>query len=113
MDEVQVIQGQADAYNARDLDGFLSYYSPNVVIEDGAGDVMIQGIDALRDLMGTVFSQSPQLHVDIPKRIHTGQWVIDEEHVSDFHLEGFPTEYVAAVVYQVQDGKITGFKLLI
>lgn len=112
MDEAQVVQDQVEAYNARDLDRFLSCYSPDAVVEDGAGTVMMQGHDAMRGMYGALFSQSPDLHVEIPRRIHVGQWVIDEEHITGFTLEGFPPAFTAAVAYQVTNGTIARARLL-
>jgi hypothetical protein len=45
MDETQVIEEQVDAFNARDLERFLSLYASDVVIEDGASN----GISARRN----------------------------------------------------------------
>lgn len=113
MDEVRVIQDQVDAYNARDLERFLSFYHPDVVLEDSAGNVMMQGHDGMRGIYGPLFAQSPDLHADILRRIHVGSWVIDEEETSGLHAEGLPSEIHAAVIYQVVDGKIARARLLV
>lgn len=113
MDETHVIQEQADAYNARDLERFLSFYHPDVALEDGAGNVMMQGHDAMRGFYGPLFAHSPDLHVNIPKRIHVASWVIDEEEATGLHAEGFPSDIHAAVIYQVVDGKIARVRLLV
>lgn len=112
MDEVHVIQDQVNAFNARDLERFLSFYAPSVVIEDGGGNVMMQGHEGMRAFYGPLFAQSPELHVDIPSRIHIDSWVIDEEEATGAQVEGFPPELHAAVVYQVVDGKIARVRLL-
>lgn len=112
MDETQVIQDQVDAFNARDLERFLSFYHPDVVVEDGAGNVMMQGHDGLRGFYGSLFERSPELHVDVLQRIHIGSRVIDEEHATGAKAEGFPSELHAAVVYRVADGKIVHVRLL-
>jgi hypothetical protein len=113
MDEARVVQDQTDAYNARDLDRLLTYYSADAIIEDAAGTVMVQGHDAMRGLYGSLFSQSLDLHLEIPRRIHVGQWVVDEEHYTGVHLEGFPPEFTAVAVYQVSSGKIMRVRLLL
>jgi hypothetical protein len=56
MDPVTIVRGQVEAFNARDLDRFVSYYSADVVLEDGNGQVMAQGRDALRALYGQLFA---------------------------------------------------------
>ncbi len=91
MDPVQVVQAQVDAFNARDLERFVSSYSPDALIEDGLGTIMARGHGAIRALYGQLFSQSPDLHVEVPQRIHVGSYVIDEEAVTGFVFAGFPT----------------------
>ncbi len=40
---VDVVQRQVDAYNRRDIDGFVACYSDNAVVEDGVGTVLMEG----------------------------------------------------------------------
>lgn len=47
-DPVAVVAAQVDAYNARDVDRFLECYSPDAVIEDGSGKVLMRGREAMR-----------------------------------------------------------------
>lgn len=109
---MDIIDEQVEAYNARDLERFIACYAEDVTVEDGMGNVMVQGRDALRGLYGALFANSPNLHARIANRIHVGYYVIDEEEVAGFMMEGFPTELHAAVVYRVADGKIAGVRLL-
>jgi hypothetical protein len=37
------VQQQIDAYNDRDLEGFLAVYAEDAVLEDGRGNVMAPG----------------------------------------------------------------------
>lgn len=112
MDPVTIVQGQVDAFNARDLDRFVGYYSANVVLDDGDGHVMAQGHDALRALYGQLFAQSPALHAEIPRRIHVGSYVIDEEEISGFIFEGFPSEMHVAVIYRMEGDTIARARTL-
>ena len=112
MDPVTVVRGQVEAFNARDVDRFVSYYSVDAVLEDGNGQVMAQGRDALRALYGQLFAQSHALHADIPQRIHVGCYVIDEEEVSGFIFEGFPSEMHIAVIYRVEGDTIAHARTL-
>jgi hypothetical protein len=111
MNESQVVQEQVDARNSRDLERFLSFYHPDIVIEDRAGKVRIRGHDGLRGFYGPLFAQSPDLQVDVPNRIHVGSWVVDEEETTGMNLEGFPKSLHAAVIYQVIDGKIAWVRI--
>ena len=103
---VDVIAAQVDAYNARNLDRFLECYAPDAVIEDGTGQVLMRGRDAMRSVYGQLFAQSPELHCEILQRICVGPYVVDEEAITGFHLAGFPTEVHAAAVYRVEGGRI-------
>lgn len=113
MDPVQVVQEQVDAFNARDLERFVRCYSPDAVIEDGQGNTMVRGHDALRALYAQLFAQSPHLHAEIPQRIHVGSHVIDEEEIAGFNFAGFPPELHSAVVYRVEGDTIAHVHLLL
>lgn len=106
------IDRQLDAYNARDLERFLECYAEDVEVKDANGDVVMVGREAVAAMYGTLFQQSPALHCTVGNRIRVGRYVIDEEHVTGFVLEGFPEEVHAAVVYQVGDGLIRKVQLL-
>jgi hypothetical protein len=106
------VQQQIDAYNSRDLEGFLTAYAEDAILEDGEGNVIVQGHDGIRTLYGELFSQSPQLHGEILNRISVGEYVIDEERVTGIEMEGSPSEVHGAVVYRVVEGKIAHVRLL-
>jgi hypothetical protein len=55
---------------------------------------------------------SPQLTVEIPRRMVAGDYVVDEENLTGFILAGFSPEVHAVVVYRVQDGLIHDVVLL-
>jgi len=48
MDPVQVVQGQVDAFNARDIERFLSFCDPDTLIEDGQNNSLARGHQAMR-----------------------------------------------------------------
>lgn len=109
---MDIIDEQVEAYNARDLDRFIHCYAEEVAIEDGDGNVLVQGHEAVRTLYGTLFVNSPDLHVRIANRIRVGDYGVDEEEITGFNMQGFPSEMHAAVVYRVADGKIAHVRLL-
>ncbi len=102
-----LIDSEVAAYNARDLERFIGFYSSEVVIKDAEGNVLMDGLEAMRGFYGPMFRDSPDLHVEIPRRIDFGDYVIDEELVEGVNMVGFPSELHAAVVYRVKDGKIS------
>jgi uncharacterized protein (TIGR02246 family) len=103
-----VVDAQIAAYRNRDLERFLGCYSPDVVIKDISGNVVMGGLDVMREQYGQLFRDSPELTVDIPQRRLIGDYVIDEEQVTGFNLPGYPAELHAVVAYQVTNGKIHG-----
>jgi hypothetical protein len=112
MDPVTIVQGQVEAFNARDLERFISFYRADAILDNGNGQIMAQGHDALRALYGQLFAQSPALHAEILQRIQVGAYVIDEEQASGFIFEGFPSEMHTAVIYRVEDGAIAQVRTL-
>ena len=98
-----IAQQQANAYNARDLDAFLSFYAPDVQAFAFPDRLMGEGIDSMRRNYGRLFEQAPQLHVEITNRMHLGNTVIDQEIVRGTSSGG-PVEAIA--IYRVTDGRI-------
>jgi hypothetical protein len=112
MDPEQVVQGQVDAFSARDVERFLSFYDPDALIEDGQNNTMARGHEAMRALYSPLFARSPDLHVTIPQRIQVGAYVIDEEALTGFVFPGFPSEVHAAAVYRGEGSVIVHVRLL-
>ncbi len=106
------VQEQLAAFNDRDVDRFVAAYAADVVIEDGAGQPLLQGHEGVRGFYGPLFAQSPALHAEVVTRIAVGAYVIDEERTTGFHATGFPSEVHSAVIYRVSEGKIAWVRIL-
>ncbi len=103
-DEVKLIARQVIAYNARDLDGFLATYSDDAVLYDLAGDkILASGEADLRVRYTDRFTNSPDLHATIRKRLTVGPYVIDRESV--IKKKGEPKSEAIAI-YLVRGKKI-------
>ncbi len=76
------VETQLLAYNARDIETFLSCYTEGCVVEDGNGNRLLAGHDEMRARYEALFSDSPRLHADIVHRIRIGRYVVDEENIS-------------------------------
>jgi hypothetical protein len=111
-DATDLVDRQIAAYRDRDLNGFLSCYAADVKIRDFAGHVLMDGLEDVRGRYGPLFRDSPELAVEIPRRMVTGDHVIDEEEISGFVMAGSPATIHAVVVYQVRDGLIQEVMLL-
>jgi len=99
MERVDSVVRQVQAYNARDLEGFLACYAEDVVIEDAEGKALMRGLQAMRSRYGLLFTDSPEPHAEIVTRIRVGRYVIDEEWVT-----GTPGGDVhAAAIYRLDD----------
>jgi hypothetical protein len=106
MDPVQVVQEFIDAFNARDVDRVVSYFSADAVMQDDSGTAFAQGEEAIREHFGWFLPQSPDLHSEVVSRIHVGCWVVQEEHVTGLVLEDPVPEFRIPSAYRVEDGKI-------
>jgi uncharacterized protein (TIGR02246 family) len=111
-DAEAAVQEQVEAFNTRDAEGFASCYAEDARVLAADGTVMPAGKEAIRQLYGQLFRQSPELHARIDARIAVGEYVIDEEHASGVVFEGMPAQLHAAAVYHVTDGKIQQAQLL-
>ena len=107
-----VVDRQVAAYRDRDLERFLGCYAADVKVRDFDGNVLMDGLEAMRGQYGPMFRDSPQLRADVPRRIVAGNYVIDEEDISGMVMAGFPPTMHAAVLYRVRDGLIHDVVLL-
>jgi hypothetical protein len=101
---------QVSAYNRRDLDAFLECYTPDAVIENAKGEVVMESRDAMRTAYGKLFADSETLHVEIATRIRVGDYVIDEEVVTG--RLGSPEPLRVAAIYHVRDGAIDHVRII-
>jgi imidazolonepropionase-like amidohydrolase len=99
-----IVQRQLNAYNARDIDAFLATYHPQVRIYGFPDKLELQGHAAMRREYERLFTGSPALHAQVPRRIVAGNHVIDEEVVTG--LPGGGT-IRATAIYEVVDGLIS------
>lgn len=102
MTATDIINGQIDSYNKRDLEGFCAWYAQDIrIIDLGTEEVLVDGMAALRLRYLGRFA-NPALHATILNRITIGPYVTDHEEVSGIR-EGLTW---VVVTYLVQDGLI-------
>lgn len=107
-----VVDAQIEAYRARDVERFLSYYADDASVVLFDGTRMFAGKEVMREQYGKLFADSPGLNLTFASRMIAGDFVVDEEHVSGLHFGDMPTEMTAISVYQVTAGKISKLMLL-
>jgi hypothetical protein len=113
MSEVtDVVDAQIEAFRARDVERFLSYYVDDVSVVLFDGTPMFADKEVMREQYGRLFADSPDLGVIIASRMAAGEFVVDEEHLSGFRFGDMPTEMTALAVYRIIDGKIARLMLL-
>ncbi len=99
-----IVQRQVEAYNARDIDAFLSFYAPDVqLMRLTTGEVFATGHDQMRETYTAMFEASPDLDCTIMQRTRSGDMVVDHELVTGMRGGG-PVRAVA--IYEVRDGLI-------
>ena len=98
-----LVQKQVDAYNAHDLDAFVSCYDAAIEFRTMDGKVGPEkGAAALRRGYEDLFKRFPNLKVKILKRISQGSFIIDQEQA-----EGMgPNPMTVVAVYEIGKGKI-------
>ena len=100
----EAAQRQLDAYNARDLEAFLAVYAPDCTVRAfPSGEVLSEGIEAMRTRYGTLFENHPALHCRLQARVEHEVFAIDHEHVDGLR-EGEAVHAVA--LYEVREGLI-------
>lgn len=97
----ELVQRQLVAYNARDLEGFLSVYSDDVKLYNFPCEMILEGKEQMRERYVTRF-ESPNLYAEIVSRTMVGDYVIDHEKVTGIR----EAQVEASVIYHVEDGLI-------
>ena len=104
-DPEKVVQANLDAYKNRDIDGFMSYFSEDILVKNfDTGATSAQGRQAVREIYTRLFEASPKLHSKILKRTVFDNKVIDHEYITGRNGSQEPLELV--LIYEVREGKI-------
>lgn len=99
-----LVERQFAAYQARDLEAFVSTYAPDAVVTRlGEAVPTAAGHGQLREAYGRLFAGNPGLRCELVDRFVKGDIVVDREKVSG--LAGRP-DFEGFVLYQVRDGLI-------
>src|SRR6476646_1376321 len=102
MAATDTVARQVDAYNAHDLEAFLACYADDVVVTTGNGDLLLEGIAAVREQYDAWFRSLHSLRAEVHHRIERGMWVVDDEHA--MAEPGLDVE--ALVAYHVRGDRI-------
>jgi hypothetical protein len=97
----EIVQKQVEAYNSRDIEAFLSFYSEDVKIYTFPNKLETDGKSAMRESYASFFKNAKVLDCKIVKRIVRKNKVIDEELV-----KYNDTEFGGVAIYEIEKGKI-------
>lgn len=100
-----IVQANLDAYNAHDLETFMSFFAENVTMFNfNDGGQTANGIAEVRAIYEPYFKASPNLHSKILKRTVFDNKVIDHEYITGARGSKEPFEIV--LIYEVENDKI-------
>jgi hypothetical protein len=77
----QLAQAQLDAYNAQDLDKYVTYFSEDCIISDLNGAVAQTSRAQIKERYAKAFATFPQNKAELKNRIVVGNAVVDHELV--------------------------------
>ncbi len=108
-----VVQAQVNAYNAQDLDAFLSTYADDAaIVKAGTGETLTAGKAALRERYGTMFRRFPSNRVRIAERRTEGERVVFDHEIITGRTPERPDPWdVGFVRYEVEGGLIRRVEL--
>lgn len=99
-----VAQGQLDAYNARDIDTFMTFWDENAQIFEHPSTLLADGAAQIRARHLARF-QEPDLHGELLGRVVVGNTVMDHERVRRNFGEGVGFLKVVGI-YEIAGGRI-------
>jgi uncharacterized protein (TIGR02246 family) len=100
---IDIAQKQLDAYNAQDLDSYVSFFAPDCVVSGLNGTPTETSREAIRARYAKAFAQFPGNKAILKNRIAVGNTVVDHELVTRAP-GGEQFEIIA--VYTFKDGLI-------
>jgi hypothetical protein len=98
------VQKQLEAYNARDIDAFMEWWSDDCEYYEFPARLLASGAAQIRERHVTRFKE-PNLFGKLIRRSVVGNLVIDQEVVTRTFADG-PGEVDVLAIYQIESGKI-------
>ena len=103
MSNLTVAQKQLDAYNAQDLDAYVSYFTEDCVVSGLNGAPTETSREAIKARYAKAFAQFPQNKAELKNRIAVGNTVVDHELV--IRAPG-GEQFEIIAIYSFRDGLI-------
>jgi len=107
----EVVQKQLEAYNNRDIEGFMSVIADHITMHDfDTGETTLEGYENCKKVYADLFEASPNLHSKILTRTVFDNKVIDYEYITGRKGSETPIELV--LIYEVINEKISKITIL-
>ena len=103
MSNLEVAQKQLDAYNAQDLNKYVSYFTEDCIVSGLNGTPTETSRDAIKARYAKAFAQFPENKAELKNRIAVGNTIVDHELVIR-SPSGEQFEIIA--IYTFRDGLI-------
>jgi hypothetical protein len=99
------VQANLEAYNAHDIEAFMSYFSEDVtMVNFNDSKQTAKGISEVRAIYEPYFKASPNLNSKILKRTVLDNKVIDHEYITG--AQGSKEAFEIVLIYEVENNKI-------
>ncbi len=82
MSNLAIAEAMIAAYNAQDVDSYVSYMTDDACEANYRGDVVREGKEGTRSGLAAAFAKWPQNKAEIVERQVIGDYVIFREHVT-------------------------------
>lgn len=99
----KLVQGQLEAYNLKDLEAFLSFYSDDIKAFNFPDKEIFSGKQSMRRGYESFFTDNPGAQCEILQRMIMGNTIIDYERISGLS-KGDTLR--AMVIFKIDKGKI-------
>ena len=103
MSNLDVAQKQLDAYNAQDLEKYVSYFTEDCIVSGLNGTPTETTREAIKARYAKAFAQFPQNKAELKNRITVGNTIVDHELV--IRAPG-GEQFEIIAIYTFRDGLI-------
>jgi uncharacterized protein (TIGR02246 family) len=100
---IDIAQKQLDAYNAQDLEKYVSYFTEDCIVSGLNGTPTETSRDAIKARYAKAFAQFPENKAELKSRIAVGNTVVDHELV--IRAPG-GEQFEIIAIYTFRDGVI-------
>ncbi|MDQ3392603.1 MAG: nuclear transport factor 2 family protein [Bacteroidota bacterium] len=99
----EIVQKQLEAYNAKDINTFLSCYSDNIRAYNFPDTEIFAGKKMMRAGYEVLFNDNPNLFCKVSQRMVMNNMVVDYEHITGL-ASGKTVSAIA--IFMIEKGKI-------